>query len=104
MPRAAATIVRRVRTLVAARRVRFTLKALRELAALGLDALDACDALAGLRTTDLVATLKSTVTGEWMHVFKPSFAGIDVYVKLIVRAECVIVSFHEDEVGDEEDH
>jgi hypothetical protein len=32
-----------------------------------------------------------------MYVFKPAVAGIVVYLKLIVRVDCVVVSFHEDE-------
>ena len=32
-----------------------------------------------------------------MYVFKPSVAGTAVYVKLILRAESVVVSFHTDE-------
>jgi hypothetical protein len=32
-----------------------------------------------------------------MYVFKPSVAGVLVYLKLVLRAECVVVSFHEDE-------
>ena len=31
-----------------------------------------------------------------MHVFKPVVAGASVYLKLVLRAECVVVSFHED--------
>lgn len=38
-----------------------------------------------------------------MYVFKPAVDGTLVYLKLVVRAECVVVSFHEDEGdGDEE--
>jgi len=32
-----------------------------------------------------------------MYVFKPVVAGTIVYLKLVVRASCVVVSFHEDE-------
>jgi len=35
-------------------------------------------------------------------VFKPRVAGIALYVKLIVRTECVVISFHEDEEDDED--
>ena len=54
MARALANVLRRVRALAAERRVRFTLKALRELALLGLDATDACETLEGLRANDFV--------------------------------------------------
>jgi hypothetical protein len=37
-----------------------------------------------------------------MYVFKPNVGGIVVYVKLILRRGGVVVSFHEDEVADDE--
>ena len=91
--------LRRIRRLAVARRVQFTLKALRELAALelGLDAEDACEVLAGLKQADLVERIHSEVTGEWMYVFKPRIEGIVVYLKVILRSDCLVVSFHEDE-------
>ena len=57
MPPALADVLRRVRALAADQKVRFTLKAVRELAALGL-----------------------------------------------LRRGCVVVSFHENEGGDDEEH
>lgn len=91
--------LRRIRRLAVARRVQFTLKTLRELAALelGLDAEDACEVLAGLKQADLVERIQSEVTGEWMYVFKPRVEGIVVYLKVILRSDCLVVSFHEDE-------
>jgi hypothetical protein len=38
-----------------------------------------------------------------MYVFKPAVAGTVVYLKLVLRAECVVVSFHEDEGEGEDD-
>jgi hypothetical protein len=105
MPPALADVLRRVRALAAEQKLRFTLKAVRELAAIGLDATDASESLEGLKAADFVKSLVSEVTGEWMYVFKPKVGGIVVYVKLILRRGCVVVSFHEDEVADdEEDH
>jgi hypothetical protein len=82
-----------------ARRVRFTLKARRELALLGggLDEEDACDALAKLTAEDSAGRLLSEVTGEWMYLFKPMLAAARLYVKVILRSDCIVVSFHEDE-------
>jgi len=84
-------------------RVRLTLKALRELAALGagLDAQDACDVLFALTVDDFVARFESETTKEWMYVFRPVVAGMVVYLKVVVRDECLVVSFHEDEVDEE---
>jgi hypothetical protein len=38
-----------------------------------------------------------------MYVFKPVIGGDVVYVKLILRNDCIIVSFHEDDGGLDED-
>jgi hypothetical protein len=46
--------------------------------------------------------VKSERTGEWLYVFKPTVAEMLFYVKLAVRANCLVVSFHEDE-GVEDD-
>jgi len=82
----------------------FTLKARRELASLdiGLDEEDACDVLARLGVEDSVGRLESAWTGEWMYLFKPRLAGV-LYLKLILRNDCLVVSFHEDEGGGHEE-
>jgi len=98
-------VLSRIHELAAARRVRFTSKAASELAGLdlGLDEEDARDLLAELTVDDLAARLESDVTGEWMYIFKPPMFDIVLYVKVILRNDCVVVSFHEDEEGHEED-
>ena len=101
----ATSVLRQIRGLAAQRKVRFTLKAFQELGRLGMgpDEEDACDVLANLTRRDLVGRLVSEKTGEWMYVFKPSVAGVVVYVKVIVRADCVVISFHEEEETDEDE-
>jgi hypothetical protein len=106
MPRWLPRVLTRVRELAAERAVSFTLKARRELDSLGigLDEEDACDVLARLTTGDSAGRLQSAWTGEWMYLFKPRLAGVVLYVKLILRKDCLVVSFHEDEgAGHEED-
>ena len=106
MPRWLPKVLTRIRELAAARKVLFTLKARRELACLeiGLDEEDACDLLANLKSDDSAGRLESAATGEWMYLFKPQLAGTVLYVKLILRNDCLVVSFHEDEgAGHEED-
>jgi len=57
-----------------------------------------------LAAEDSAGRLKSPATGEWAYVFKPMLAGTVLYVKLILRNDCVVISFHEDEgEGHEED-
>ena len=98
-------LLKRVHRLAVQRRVRFTLKARQELAALGagLDEQDACDILAGLAVADFAGRLVSEGTGELMYVFKPLVAGTRVYLKLVLREGCLIVSFHEDEGNPDEE-
>jgi hypothetical protein len=98
-------VLQRIQELVAERKVVFTLKARRELAALefGLDHEDACDLLASLTAEDSAGRLVSPATGEWLYVFKPELAGVVLYVKLILRLDCIVVSFHEDVGRHEED-
>lgn len=97
-------VLKRIRRLAAAGRVRFTLKALREIAALevGFDEEDARGILTALKVGDSAGRLRSKATREWLYVFMPK-AGETLYVKVLVRAECVVVSFHE-QVDDEEEH
>ncbi len=104
MPRWLPRVLRRVRELAAARNVLFTLKARRELAGLefGLDEEDACDVLASLKAEDSAGRLGSAATGEWLYLFKPQFDGTTLYLKLVLRSVCVVVSFHEDS-GDEDE-
>jgi hypothetical protein len=99
MPRWLATALLRIRQLAESRRVLFTLKARQELAGLesGLDELDACDVLTRLKPQDFAGRIASAVTGELLYVFKPRVAGAVVYVKVLLRNKCVVVSFHEDQ-------
>ncbi len=93
-----------VHRLAARRQVRFSAKAAGELAGLdlGLDEEDALQVLATLKLGDLVGRVESRHTPEWLYVFKPRVGGIALYVKLMVRTECVVISFHEDEEDDED--
>jgi hypothetical protein len=106
MPQWLPAILIRIRILAAAHRVSFTLKARQELAALplALDETDACDVLTGLTSTDSAGRLRSASTGEWMYLFKPTLAGMVMYLKLVVRNDCIVVSFHEDEGGHRENN
>lgn len=99
MLRSLPRVLTRIRELTATRKVLFTLKARRELAGLGLglDQDDACEVLERLTAEDSAGRLESEATGEWMYLFKPSLAGMVLYVKVILRSDCIVVSFHEDE-------
>jgi hypothetical protein len=105
VPRWLPQLLRRIHDLAGRGQVRFTLEAVRELAMLGagLDARDACDVLAALTAEDFAKRFESEHTSEWMFVFKPVVAGTLVYLKLVLRAECLVVSFHEDEGESDEE-
>jgi hypothetical protein len=103
-PRWASRVLVEIHRLAALGRVRFTLKATEELATLdiGLDESDALQILSELRLADLVGRVESESAPEWLYVFKPEVGDMVLYLKLIVRADCVVISFHEDEDdGDE---
>lgn len=104
MPQWLPVVLRRIHDLATKGRVRFTLKALRELASLdvGLDETDACQLLQRLRASDSGGRLRSTRTGEWLYVFVTRAVGQTLYIKVLVRSDCVIISFHE-QVDDEEE-
>jgi hypothetical protein len=98
-------VLAEIHRLVARRLVRFTFKATDELAQLelGVDEEDALQILGELSADDLARRIESERAAEWLYVFRPEVAGVILYVKLVVRSECVVVSFHEDEGnGDEE--
>ncbi len=80
---------------------------MRELAALdlGLDEGDVCQALARLSPKEFRTRLASRSAGEWMYVFKPRLAGMVVSLKVILRANCIVISFHEEagESGEEDE-
>ncbi len=80
----------------------FTIKARRELAGLGLglDPEDARDVLMDLNAADSVGRKASATTGEWLYIFKPTVDTTLVYVKVILRTDCIVVSFHADEGAD----
>jgi hypothetical protein len=76
MPRWLPWVLRRTRDLASRRRLRFTLKAQRELARLGFDGEDGRDILLRLTARDSVT----------------------------LRTDCVIISFHEDSDGNQEEN
>jgi hypothetical protein len=99
MPRWLLKVLKRIHEFAAAGEVRLTYKAEREALLLGLSPEDVCDVIAGLGAEGSTRRLASETTGEWMYVFKPDIGGQIIYVKLVLREDCVVVSFHEDEGG-----
>lgn len=100
IPRHARAALRRIRELAAQRAVRITLKAHQEMAALEppADIDDVVEVLTGLKPGDWVSRIVSHVTGEAMYVFKPMTMFGLLYLKVVTRADCIVVSFHEEVV------
>ncbi len=78
------------------------MKALEEIEALEpeLAEEDVYAVVARLERRDFTGRFVSKRTDEWMYVFKPLVEEQVIYVKLVLRNDCVLISFHEDD-GDE---
>jgi hypothetical protein len=96
-------ILKRIHELAASDQYRLTFKAQREVHVLDLAPEDVRDVLESLSTEDFTARLVSRASGEWMYVFKPDVGGQIIYVKVLLREHCLVVSFHEDEGADHEE-
>lgn len=85
-------------------KIRFTHKALREISRLemDLDVDDVCSMLQEIKVKYFWEKTRSDKTGEWMYIFKPIVAGITIYLKIIMRSDCIVISFHEDTPQSEE--
>lgn len=103
MPGWLAGVLARIHDLAAAGKVRMTVKALAEVRrlGLGLGATDVVDVLLGLTNRDSAGRVRSVLTAEWLYVFKPTVAATVIYVKVVLRNDCVVVSFHKDESDEE---
>ena len=105
MPRWLRGVLARIHERAKQRRVRFTYKALRELAAidLGLTEEDCCSVLESLAARNSAGRVKSVVTDDWLFIFKPAIGATEFYLKIMLRTDCIVISFHEEdqEHGDE---
>ncbi len=105
MPTWLPRVLARIHRLTAEGKVQFTAKALRELEALdlGLTERDGADVVLGLTVRECGGRVFSPETAEWLYVFRPSIAGSTLYVKLVLRASCVVISFHGESDDENED-
>jgi Motility quorum-sensing regulator, toxin of MqsA len=96
-------VLDRVHKLAEVGKVRVTVKALAEVRGLGLGlgVTDVIDVLIGLTPADSAGRVRSSVSSEWLYVFKPTVAETVLYVKVVLRNDCVVVSFHKDEPDEE---
>ena len=61
------------------------------------------DELASLAASEFAERLRSKRTGEWMYIFKPEVGGVPVYLKVILRTDCVVISCHVEKEQSRED-
>jgi len=87
-PRWFPAVLARIRELAAQRKVHFTLTR---------------DELASLAASEFAERLRSKRTGEWMYIFKPEVGGVPVYLKVILRTDCVVISCHVEKEQSHED-
>jgi hypothetical protein len=104
MPRWLSRVLARIHRLAAAGNVQLTEKAFEELRAvpLGLNVEDAHHILENLTAGECAGRVVSRETGEWLYIFKPRIAEIVLYVKVALRVDCVVISFHEELDDDDE--
>ena len=65
--------------------------------------MDVIDVLIRLAPGASAGRIRSSVSGEWLYVFKPTVAETVLYVKVVLRSDCVVVSFHRNESDEEGD-
>ena len=68
---------------------------------MGCDAEDVIVVLCDLEAEDSAGRVQSSVTREWLYIWKPELSGVVVYLKVALRDDCIVVSFHEDEERDD---
>ena len=98
MPRWLFRVLGQVRGLADQGGIAFTFKAFAEPSDFNppLEMYEACEVLAHLTPAEFIRRVWSHQTGEWLYVFKPQIWGMPTYVKLALRDECVVISFHKD--------
>ena len=94
-------VLERIHKLANEGKVRLIVKALAEVRGLGLGLGDVVDILTTLSMVDSAGRLRSSSSSEWLYVFKPTVAETVFYGKVVLRGDCVVVSFHKDESDEE---
>jgi hypothetical protein len=106
MKRWLAAALQQIHEAAASGQVEFTLKAQDEIENLGLwlDLEFAAEILKELAEHEFVERVRSKKAGEWLYVFKPEVFEVVLYVKIAVRFQCVVISFHRDRDGQEDEN
>ena len=96
MPRWVPRVLTRLRVLAAAGRLRFTATARAEASELGLSHEDVGLLLRQFTPSDRPTRLRSLSSHDWLYAFRPALPGLRLYLKVAIRADCVVISCHED--------
>jgi hypothetical protein len=84
----------RIKELVVEGRRIITLSALRGARSIGLEEDEIVDAVLALKAADFYKTMPAEkIPGLWQDVYRPNFRGVDLYVKLQITGQAVIISF-----------
>jgi len=89
-------VLTRLRALAAAGRVNFTAKARDEMATAGLHPEDVLDILSSLGRAERIARVRSERHGEWLYVCRPRVGSSPLYLKVVLRSGCTLISCHDD--------
>jgi len=85
-----------IHTLIRSGHYRVTLSAKQGAQAMGMDTSDMEACVLGLTATDFYKTMPAEkVLGLFQDVYRPRFQGWDVYLKLQITGDAVVISFKE---------
>lgn len=84
----------RIKALVAEGQLVITLSALRGARFIGMDEEAIVDVVLALQSADFYKTMPAEkLPGLWQDVYRPNFYGFDLYVKLQITGQAVVISF-----------
>ncbi len=85
-----------IQSLFRSGRYRITLSAKQSAVALGLDTDDIEACILGLTAKDFYKSMVAEkMPGVFQDVYRPVFAGWELYVKLQIRSDAIVISFKE---------
>jgi motility quorum-sensing regulator/GCU-specific mRNA interferase toxin len=85
-----------IQSLIRSGRYRITLSAKQGAHAMGMDTSDVESCILGLTDRDFYKTMPAEkVPGLFQDVYRPRFLGHEVYLKLQITGEAVVISFKE---------
>lgn len=85
-----------IKDLIAKKKYVVTLSARQSYTALGLEDDEVLEVIDGLKSIDLYKSMTSYTNHQlWHDVYHSSHEGVDLYIKLQVKEDAIIISFKE---------